>query len=54
MILAPNFSEFISLSILALIHNKLFDSLYLFVYCVPCVRKFCARAAVQGFLGASL
>jgi hypothetical protein len=34
MILAPKFSEFITHSILAFIHNKLFVSLYLFAYCV--------------------
>jgi hypothetical protein len=54
MILAPKFSEFIALSILAFIHNILFAALYLFVYCVLCVMKFRAGAAIQGFLGASL
>jgi hypothetical protein len=34
MILAPKFSEFIALSILAFIHYKLFVALYLFVYYV--------------------
>jgi hypothetical protein len=34
MILALKFSEFIILSILAFIHNKLFSALYFFVNCV--------------------
>jgi hypothetical protein len=34
MIFAPKFLEFIALSILEFIHNKLFAALYLFVYCV--------------------
>jgi hypothetical protein len=46
MILAPKFSEFIALYILALIHNKLVVTLYLLVYCVLYVRKFCARTTV--------
>jgi hypothetical protein len=53
VILAPKFSEFTALSILAFIHNKLFAALYLFVYCVLCIRKFCAGAAVRGFPGVS-
>jgi small basic protein len=48
MILAPKFSEFIALSILAFIHNKLVTALYLLVYCVLCVRKFHAGAAIRG------
>jgi hypothetical protein len=54
MILAPKFSEFIAFCILSFIHNKLFDVLYLFIYCALCIRKFCVRAIVQGFPGASL
>jgi hypothetical protein len=54
MILAPKYSESIAPSILAFIHNTLFAALYLFVYCVLSVRKFCAGAAVRGFPGASL
>jgi hypothetical protein len=34
MIPTPKFSEFIALSILAFIHNKLVVACYLFAYCV--------------------
>jgi hypothetical protein len=54
VILAPKFSKFIALSILAFIHNKLVAALYLHVYCVLCIRKLRARAVVRGFPGASL
>jgi hypothetical protein len=54
VIFVSKFSEFIALSIIAFIHNKLIAALYLFVFCVICVRKFHARAVVWGFLGASL
>jgi hypothetical protein len=54
VILVPKFSEFITLSILAFIHNKLVAALYLFVYYMLCVWKFRAKAAVRRFLGASL
>jgi hypothetical protein len=54
VILASKFSEFVTLSILAFIHNKLVATLYLLIYFVLCIRKFCARDTVQGFPGASL
>jgi hypothetical protein len=54
MMLEPKLLEFIILSILAFIHNKFVAALYLLVYCVHLIRKFRARAAVQGFPGASL
>jgi hypothetical protein len=54
MILVPKFSEFITLSILAFIHNRLFVALYSFVCCVLYIKKFHAGAAVRGFPGTSL
>jgi hypothetical protein len=54
VILTLRFIAFTILSILAFIHNKLLAALYLFVYCVLCVRKLRAEATVCGFPRASL
>jgi hypothetical protein len=54
VILVPKFSEFITLSILAFIHNNFLLHCIYSGYCVLCVRKFQARAVVRGFLGASI
>lgn len=49
MILASKFSEFITLSILAFIHNKLFPVLYLFVYCVLAFVNFVLEPLFKDF-----
>jgi hypothetical protein len=49
MILAPKFSEFIALSILAFIQNKLFAALYLFVYCVLVLGNFVPEPLFEDF-----